>query len=155
MEINKDLELSLNRLICNLNVAKQNTFHAQCVVKGSGSIYLREAYKRYEEILNCYINDFTFRLLDINGTPITSLTEIVNGATMRSLKPTGFKTVPAILDTFIHLTEDVADCHAFAIELEDEVTANYMIMLNKWLESKIRELKMEFATPDLEESKKG
>lgn len=147
---NEELENQLNKLLCDLNVAGYNMLHAKWTVKGQGSHQLSGMYNYYGVNLSCFINQVAERMMQIELVPLSSMIELAQNASIRSLKPDGFRTVPAVLDTLIHLTEIVADVHALVMEDEDEVTAHILIEMNKSLEKYIWDLKKEFAKPEAE-----
>lgn len=147
---NEQLQFELNKLLSDLNVARQNIIHANWFVKGPASIHLCDKYKDYANELTNIIDQIAKRMLQIDFIPLSAIHEFASHSTIKSLKPDGFKTIPVVLDTFIHLTELIADIHVLAIEDEDEVTADLMIKLNSSFEEKIWRLKNEFAKPEAE-----
>ena len=134
---------TVNRQIANWTVLYVKLHNYHWFVKGPQFFTLHELYEQLYNEAHTYIDDLAERLLALDGTPVATMKEALEIATIK--EATGTETAEQMVQTtqddFEILIDEFKDGMILAEEVGDETTADMLLSIHQSLEKHVWMLK--------------
>ncbi|MGN5650668.1 Dps family protein [Bacillus sp. Brlt_9] len=130
----------LNQEVSNFTVLYEKLHHYHWYVSGSGFFTLHEKFQADYEQITEFVDELAERLLMINGTPVSTLSEYLKLSTLtENQKSTtdAESMVKNLVSDYELIVKELKEGISIADELEDPVTEDLFIHITAELEKKI------------------
>lgn len=131
---------TLNQEVANFSVLYEKLHHYHWFVKGSHFFTLHEFFQKdYEEITE-WVDELAERLIQIGGTPVSSLQEYLQETTLvenQKVSLTADEMVRSLVADYEHLINELKKGTVIASDENDKVTEDLFIRILSSFEKKV------------------
>lgn len=140
---NQNLVRVLNRFLSNINVLNVKLYNFHWFVKGKGFFTLHEKFQELYESKHELIDEVAERILMINGSPLGTIKEFVEHATLDEAKgnESAEEMVASLVNDYELLIKELEEGIALAGDLNDQPTEDLLIGVKGEFEKQVWMLK--------------